>query len=889
MDKKKIIKKTKNFIIDKIDSSEKEINKLRYLLNSDDDNESGNELNDVFDPKGEKDKDLYNYYVSNIKNIDNKNDNIKIKEDENNTLNKINENINIINKNLNENINIINKNLNNINTNLNENNIIQKNINENLEQMNINIKDFSIKLLTKLENEKIKEYELQNEKEINKLKDILNKEQEERKRKEEAERKRREEEQKRREEERKERERKEKEERERKEQEQKRKEEEDKRMKIEEEEERKRKENEEMKKMSKEKEEVMRRRNAKVKKYARESNDFLNKYLKKIDNFNKFEMNKHLKGVLDKTIENIKKIDDDIIQKIIKNEDYNSLKKFRLDLYKTIDDLFRKQQDEVDKKNKLSRDKADEFKKEHEANIEKMKNIVNEYRNKDVGIDGYIKNFDEVIEGYKKNVDEVHNEIYFDKKNYEKGIDFVNNKAKLLENLVDQIKIQYKANKDKQEEERKRKEEEEKKRKEEEERKRKEEQEYKKIQEKMKNSEEKLNNIKKIIEQNEINLTEINYTEIKNMLVNTYDLYTEILIAIKLKKDINEINKLFDEFSNKLINLEKGIKFLKEYTNDDVIMRNEYEENKKDNLNDLDDEFKRNHKEIETKYVNPDYLFEEFKKDLKNYKSEKILNDRKNKLLDELFNRRVNKYWSDNIFYQEELRQKKIDKIMKKYVDEYNKKEKEKSNKMTDKEIAIANEYKKKIINNTYYGTRQPEIVDKIYLYVFDEYKNDPGASSNFVKYMAERMDECVLKYQAMQIINSRNINMTEDDKLFIRNIIFSKFFSNEQKEDFLSAFLNKYEEVKPLVMYEGGSIKDRYLDAIIKYRSNIIKKDIEDLIKQHDKKELYKKNYEENISEINDILNELDTDKNIRKRILDILNKPPIQNNNFNKSNIFK
>ena len=420
----------------------------------------------------------------------------------------------------------------------------------------------------------------------------------------------------------------------------------------------------------------------------------------------------------------------------------------------------------------------------------------------------------------------------------------------------------------------------------------------------MKNSEEKLNNIKKIIEQNEINLTEINYTEIKNMLVNTYDLYTEILIAIKLKKDINEINKLFDEFSNKLINLEKGIKFLKEYTNDDVIMRNEYEENKKenkkdykknktenkkDNLNDLDDEFRRNHKEIETKYVNPDYLFEEFKKDLKNYRSEKILNDRKNKLLDELFNRRVNKYWSDNIFYQEELRQKKIDKIMKKYVDEYNKKEKEKSNKMTDKEIAIANEYKKKIINNTYYGTRQPGIVDKIYLYVFDEYKNDPGASSNFVKYMAERMDECVLKYQAMQIINSRNINMTEDDKLFIRNIIFSKFFSNEQKEDFLSAFLNKYEEVKPLVMYEGGSIKDRYLDAIIKYRSNIIKKDIEDLIKQHDKKELYKKNYEENIGEINDILNELDTDKNIRKRILDILNKPPIQNNNFNKSNIFK
>ena len=89
--------------------------------------------------------------------------------------------------------------------------------------------------------------------------------------------------------------------------------------------------------------------------------------------------------------------------------------------------------------------------------------------------------------------------------------------------------------------------------------------------------------------------------------------------------------------------------------------------------------------------------------------------------------------------------------------------------------------------------------------------------------------------------------------------------------------------------MYEGGSIKDRYLDAIIKYRSNIIKKDIEDLIKQHDKKELYKKNYEENIGEINDILNELDTDKNIRKRILDILNKPPIQNNNFNKSNIFK
>ena len=219
------------------------------------------------------------------------------------------------------------------------------------------------------------------------------------------------------------------------------------------------------------------------------------------------------------------------------------------------------------------------------------------------------------------------------------------------------------------------------------------------------------------------------------------------------------------------------------------------------------------------------------------------------------------------------------------------KKKKEESNKMTDKEIAIANKYKKDIINNTYYGTRQPEIVDKIYLYVFDEYKNDPGASSNFVKYMAERMDECVLKYQAMQIINSRNRNMTKDDELFIRNIIFSKLFSNEQKEDFLAAFLDKYEEIKPLVMH-GGSIKDRYLDAIIKYRKSVIKKDIENLIKKDEKKELYKKNYEENIGEINDILNEFDTDGNIRKRIFDILNKPPIQNNleiNFNKSNIFK
>ena len=331
-------------------------------------------------------------------------------------------------------------------------------------------------------------------------------------------------------------------------------------------------------------------------------------------------------------------------------------------------------------------------------------------------------------------------------------------------------------------------------------------------------------------------------------------------------------------------------------------MRNEYEENKienkkdyeknktknkKDYLNNLDNEFERNYKEIKTKYVDPDKLVEEFKKDIKNYRSEKILNDRKNILLDKLFDKRIDKYWSDNVFYQEELRQKKIDKIMKKYVDEYNKKKKEESNKMTDEEIAIANKYKKDILNNTYYGTKQPEIVDKIYLYVFDEYKNDPGASSDFVKYMAERMDECVLKYQAMKIINSSNINMTEDDELFIRNIIFSKFFSNKQKEDFLSAFLNKYEEIKPLVMYVG-SIKDRYLDAIIKYRSNAIKKDIEDLIKQHEKKELYEKNYKENIDEINDILNGFDTEENIRKRIFDILNRPPIQNN-FNKSNVFK
>ena len=43
-------------------------------------------------------------------------------------------------------------------------------------------------------------------------------------------------------------------------------------------------------------------------------------------------------------------------------------------------------------------------------------------------------------------------------------------------------------------------------------------------------------------------------------------------------------------------------------------------------------------------------------------------------------------------------------------------------------------------------------------------------------------------------------------------------------------------------------------------------------------KRNYIKKNYEENIGEINDILNELDTDENIRKRILDILNKPPIQ-----------
>ena len=936
--KKYIINKN-NFLFDQKNIIDKEYEKTYSLIKDDEDNEDKYELNELYNPKEEeeKEKEMIRYYLNDInKNKEKNNENIidNINNNNKELINIIQINNNIIKSSIDEGINKLYIPLIKINEIIAKNNTIQEN----------KIKDDELK--SKQEEDKRRQEQERKERERKQKEEQEKRLKEEQERK-ERERKQKEEQEKRlkEEQERKERERKQKEEQERRlkeienkkkadelrrkqeedkrrqeqekklkeieenkrrQEEEKRKAKEEKERKLKEEKEKKLKEKEEKERKLKEekerklKEEQEKKRkrqeeiiNIKIQKFKDESNKKINKYKEKINNLTNFEIYKNLKDLLNGTLENVKNIDNKIIEKIEKNEEYDGLIKNREDLYITIDNIIKKRQSEIEERNKMLTEKAIKFKKEHEDSIKKMKETVNKYRDQNLDLDGLIEEFDDLIDGYKRDTETIFNNIKFDKE-HEKDIGILIQKIDIIKNLIDAITNKYKLNKDKQEEERKlkeiedkkkeeekkkaeelkKKQEEEKKRKEiedkkkqEEEKKRKEkEEENKQIEEKIKYSEDEIKNLKNLIEYNEINLDVENYVHFQNLFAKLCSLYTSMIVAYKGEKDINKGNNLYNEFNKELIDLKNKTSFLKRYADDDdVIMEDEYKENKP----------KKTEEEIEF-----DKLNDEFKNDIVELAKEKnnaALNRRKNKLLNDLFNRRLTeaeKFWSGDETLQEKLRQKKIHKnIQNKYVKEYQKNIDNKIKAMTDEEIKYANQYKQDIINNAYYGKKQPYIADLIYLSTFNAYKNDPEAILDRVNYIAKRLDEGVMKYVVRDYLNKNpNLKITKDDISFIRYIIYSQSYSNEQKDFFLDQFLSYFKDIKPKVMWKG-SIGNKYLNAIINYRYDIMEKKLDDFIKKTNN-EQYKKNYEKYKKEIDDILLEYDTDNNKEKKIMDILNK---------------